>query len=233
MITDVPLSVTTTPPGRGGERPYDDHVGPDGLLRYHYRYNQPGDEDHRDNVGLRMALREQIPLVYFHGLVPGEYLASWPVYIVSDDPSTRTFTVAVDDPAALNPELPSAIVDDARRQYHTRLVRSRLHQAAFRVRVLKAYRECCAVCRLRHRELLDAAHIVPDVEESGEPVVVNGLSLCKLHHAAFDANIMGVRPDYILEVRAAVLQEHDGPMLRHGLQGIHGEALTLPHRTED
>jgi hypothetical protein len=59
--------------------------------------------------------------------------------------------------------------------------------------VLRAYRDCCAVCRLRHEELLDAAHILPDGHPRGEPVVRNGLALCKLHHAAFDRHILGIR----------------------------------------
>ena len=54
---------------------------------------------------------------------------------------------------------------------------------------------------LRHHELLEAAHIVADSDPEGEPVVSNGLALCKLHHAAFDANILGVHPDYRVEVR--------------------------------
>ncbi len=37
-----------------------------------------------------------------------------------------------------------------------------MHQQEFRQRVLRAYRERCAICRLRHEELLDAAHILPD-----------------------------------------------------------------------
>jgi putative restriction endonuclease len=83
--------------------------------------------------------------------------------------------------------------------------------------VLRAYRDCCAVCRLRHEELLDAAHILPDGHQKGEPVVRNGLALCKLHHAAFDRHILGIRPD-----------EVDGPMLRHGLQGFNGERIHAP-----
>ena len=54
--------------------------------------------------------------------------------------------------------------------------------------------------RACHAELLDAAHIVPDADE-GEPVIPNGLALCKLHHAAFDRYFLGVRPDYVLQVR--------------------------------
>jgi putative restriction endonuclease len=88
------------------------------------------------------------------------------------------------------------------------------------------------VCRLRHVELLDAAHILPDSHPRGEPVVPNGLALCKLHHAAFDTNIMGVRPDLVIEVRPEVLQETDGPMLRHGLQEVDGTSLHAPRRSD-
>jgi len=63
----------------------------------------------------------------------------------------------------------------------------------------------------------------------GEPIVPNGLALCKLHHAAFDAHILGVRPDYVIEVRRDILDETDGPMLRHGLQEIVGQLIHLPH----
>ena len=57
----------------------------------------------------------------------------------------------------------------------------------------------------------------------GLPVVANGLSLCKIHHAAFDSNMLGINPDYIIQVRGDVLKEHDGPMMKHGLQEHHGQ----------
>jgi putative restriction endonuclease len=86
----------------------------------------------------------------------------------------------------------------------------------------------CAFCRLRHQELLDAAHITADSEATGEPVVSNGLSLCKLHHAAFDRHFLTVRPDYVIEVRQSILEEEDGPMLLHGLKGMHGTTIFIP-----
>jgi putative restriction endonuclease len=116
----------------------------------------------------------------------------------------------------------------ARRRYITTAARHRLHQAAFREKVLQAYQQQCALCRLRHAELLDAAHIVADAEDAGEPVVENGLALCKLHHAAFDRHFLAVRPDYRVELRRDVMEEDDGPMLRHGLQGMHGGLILLP-----
>jgi len=99
---------------------------------------------------------------------------------------------------------------------------------SFRERVLAAYHQQCALSRLRHDELLDAAHIVPDGEEGGEPVIPNGLALCKLHHAAFDRYFLAIRPDYTVEVRRSILDEHDGPMLRHGLQGLHNTVIHAP-----
>jgi putative restriction endonuclease len=96
--------------------------------------------------------------------------------------------------------------------------------------VLTAYQQHCAICRLRHQELLDAAHIVADRDPEGEPKVSNGLALGKLHHAAFDFHIIGVNPDYRLEVRLDVMEEIDGPMLEHGLQGFHGSSLWMPSR---
>jgi putative restriction endonuclease len=122
--------------------------------------------------------------------------------------------------------------DSARRAYVTAVVRARLHQRAFRERVLRAYRRQCAFCRLRHEELLDAAHIVPDTEPAGEPVVRNGIALCTLHHAAFDRYFLGLRPDYVLEVRRDILDEHDGPTLVHALQALHGSRIIVPGQPE-
>jgi putative restriction endonuclease len=181
-------------------------------------------------------MRRDVPLIYFHAIAKGKYLAVWPVFIVGDDPAALTFRVAVDDAElALSLARRTGAVDeiaeydaDSRRRYVTGLVRRRLHQRTFRERVLRAYHEQCALCRLRHGELLDAAHIVPDSEELGEPHVPNGISLCKLHHAAFDAFFLAVRPDYRIEIPGWILDEDDGPMLVHGLQKLHRQRIALP-----
>jgi putative restriction endonuclease len=115
-----------------------------------------------------------------------------------------------------------------RRGYITALTKRRIHQQAFRERVLTAYRQQCALCRLKHGALLDAAHIVPDSDPEGEPVTSNGIALCKLHHAAFDRHFLAVRSDYRVEIRSDVLEETDGPMLKHGLQGLHLQLITVP-----
>ena len=225
LMTEAPLSITTIPGG-----PYDDSIGSGGALSYRYRGTDPA---HPDNRGLRRAMQDQLPLVWFWRVTPGQYLAAFPVFIVGDHPEALTFDVQVDDPIALaQPSAAETFVSEdraaIRREYVTAIVRRRVHQQAFRARVIEAYRTHCAFCRLRHQELLDAAHITADTEATGEPVVSNGLSLCKLHHAAFDRHFLTVRPDYTIEVRRSILEETDGPILIHGLQGLHERPIYLP-----
>jgi putative restriction endonuclease len=224
-VLDLPISIATSP-----RNPYGDVIGDDGLLLYRY---QGSSARPYDNELLRQAMHGALPLIYFHGLSKGFYAALWPAVIVADDPASQTFTVACEDVDVLRPELPATVVDEARRAYVTRLAVARLHQAAFRQRVLRAYGERCTVCRIRHLQLLDAAHILADRHEHGDPVVANGLALCKIHHAAFDANFLGVRPDHVVEIRDDVLQEIDGPMLRHGIQEHHGTKIVVPQASRD
>jgi putative restriction endonuclease len=175
-------------------------------------------------------MQHGVPLIYLVGIVPGRYMAVWPVYIVRDHPQELSFSVAVDAPYM--PVIANVKLDpvslEARRAYVTVETQRRLHQQSFRERVLRAYREQCAICRLRHEELLEAAHILPDGHPKGEPIVPNGLALCKLHHAAYDRNILGIRPDLIVEIRLDILREADGPMLQHGLQGFEGRTIHTP-----
>lgn len=217
------LSIRTSFTPVGQAPPYDDAEGPDGLLRYKYR---GGDPSHPENVALRRAYEQGLPVMWFVAAARGEYVPIYPVWIVGDEPRSLQFVVAFDVAQRLVPV--GEVGDDARRRYVERLTRLRLHQPVFRVRVLGAYRNQCAMCRLRHTSLLDAAHILPDGHPRGGPVVANGLSLCRLHHAAYDGNLLGVRPDLVVEVRSDVRDEIDGPMLTHGLQEMAGVRLLRP-----
>ncbi|HZM54514.1 MAG TPA: HNH endonuclease, partial [Acidimicrobiales bacterium] len=226
----VPLSITTAPPKPGKDRPYDDQIGDDHLLRYKYRGT---DIRHRENAGLRRAMVENLPLIYFWGIAVGQYFPVWPAFVAADDPGSLTFTVGFDAEQAIGGRELLEAGADARRAYITQERLVRVHQAQFRQKVLVAYRSSCAICRLRHTELLDAAHILPDGHPRGEPIVPNGLALCKIHHAAFDRNILGIRPDLQVEVRADILEEVDGPMLRYGLQACDKKQLLVPRRPGD
>jgi len=223
---DLPISIRT-----GIDDPYGDVAGDDGLLQYRYFQTDPS---HPHNIGLRRCMIEGRPLVYLRAVQKGVYTALWPLVLVNDDPASLTFTAACEDVESLAPGVAPQDADAARRAYVTRMALVRLHQAKFRQQVLTAYSTRCTVCRLQHRELLDAAHIVGDTHELGDPVVTNGLAMCKIHHAAFDANIMGIRPDRVVEIRAEILEEVDGPMLRFGLQSLHGAPLMhVPRKPDD
>ncbi len=155
----------------------------------------------------------------------------FPVYVVGDDAGARQFTLAVHESLRFLARADQKSI--AERHYAERIARFRLHQAEFRGRVLRAYATRCAVCSLRHGRLLDAAHIIGDRQDGGEPVVQNGLSLCKIHHAAFDGNLLGISPDYEVGINRELLAEVDGPMLQHGLQEMHGRVLVLPDRRRE
>jgi len=224
---DAALAFTTTYTPPGGRPPYRDVEGPDGLPRYKYRGIDP---ELPDNRAMRAAHRLGLPLVWFVGVDRGLFLARRPVYLVADEPDRLQFSVALDEEqyVAASSDIPL----DVRQRNVLRLTRLRLHQPVFRAQVLRAYDTRCTVCRLKHQPLLDVAHIQPD-SEGGLPFVPNGLAMCKIHHAAYDAGILGIRPDYRVEVSEEVLRETDGPMLQHGLQEVHGWRLEVPKRVAE
>lgn len=233
VLPELPLSITTAAPDPHRKAPYDDGFSQDGfLLLYRYRGTDP---QHHENVGLRSAMLQRKPLIYFHGVVESEYFSAWPVYIVGDEPAQLRFQVAMDDAKFVSEGLGMVAEGSEvpRREYITVTTRQRLHQRSFRVRVLRAYQRRCALCRLSHEQLLDAAHILPDTDPLGDPVVSNGLALCKLHHAAFDKNFIGIRSDLVVQVRRDILDESDGPMLIHGLQGFHDRRILVPRRSDE
>lgn len=228
---DAALSIRTTYAARPEDRPYEDVEGPDGYLRYKWQGTDP---DAYDNRALRVAMERGRPLTWFVGIAPGQFVPLYPVWLVGEEPADHQFVIALDD--AMREQWRQANETFAhpadlalRREYAAQIVRTRLHQRAFRQRVLIAYRSRCALCGLRHVELLDAAHIKED-SEGGEPTVPNGVAMCAIHHRAFDAQVMGIRPDYVVEVRGDVLEERDGPTLLHALQGLHRASLVVPRQ---
>ncbi|HEU5030988.1 MAG TPA: HNH endonuclease [Spirillospora sp.] len=221
------LSILTTYTSDGARAPYEDALGADGFLRYKYQ----GNPQHYTNRGLREAHALGVPLIWFFGVQQGLYLPFHPVWIVADEPEESQVAVALEE--SQTKLAGHASLTPLERRYSERISRQRLHQPVFRQRVIRAYDTSCAMCRLRHASLLDAAHIIPDRDDRGLPAVSNGLSLCKIHHAAYDANILGIRPDLTIQVRTDILQEVDGPMLKHGLQEMNGLTLTLPRRRAD
>ena len=204
--------------------PYDDKVTSEGLV-YAYR---AGSLDHFQNRALRAAHELQVPIVYFLGTRPRRYQVTYPCYVIADDPAARAVVVSFGKLVGpLDEREPVPLDEPIERQYATRQVRTRMHQGRFRGLVLPAYRDRCAVCRLKEIRLLDAAHILGDLEDRGDAVVANGVSLCSIHHRAFDQHLVGVTSDYEVRVSPRLLEDDDGPMLEL-LKGFHGKTLDVP-----
>ena len=224
------LVLVTTPPKPGAPPPYEDQVDlEEGVVVYSYR---DGPIDSPDNRALRAAAVEGVPLIYFWGIAPGQYQPVLPVFAVSDDPGTRTVLLAV-GPAFIDVEHLRQPRARDERAWRLREVSVRLHQNRFRVDVLRAYRTRCAVCQLRERSLVQAAHIIEDPDPDGIAAVVNGIALCAMHHLAYDRNLMGIDPSGIVHIGKRLRDTTDGPMLREGLLGFHGAHLHFPRRQQD
>src|SRR5665647_907507 len=206
--------------------PYADREISPGVWEYAYEKGSP----EGTNTKLRRAGELGLPVIFFLKLDTAVFVPVSLAFVIDDDRDRRVFTVALEEVGLLaDPLHPTEL----QRRYAERIVRQRMHQPAFRGLVLRAYALRCTVCSLHHGALLDAAHIVPDTEPAGIPTTPNGLALCKIHHAAYDQNMLGVSPDYRVAINQELLDEVDGPMLRHGLQEMHGLTITLPERRVD
>ena len=226
------LSVKRVVPRAGRTARYDDQVADDAAC---FTYNLQDDPNGFDNAILLEAHRLRSPIIYLYGIAPSTYVPLFPSFIIDVDRHQGSCTIAVDSPRLQvipAPENENPALLEARRAYLTRESKVRLHQAAFRQLVLKAYDLRCTVCRLPQVELLEAAHIIPDRDERGRPEVPNGLSLCRLHHGAFDKAILGVRPDGLVEISRKVMGEHDGDVLERGIKAFNGRSITWPKRFE-
>jgi putative restriction endonuclease len=228
------LSVNTVFPKSGNRVWYDDQrevhrqiFDGEEMVDYAFMGENPNSADNR---WLREAFENHVPIVYFLGIAPGRYQAILPAFIGGWDATGRRAQIAFGLPEQRSLVPPATEIE---RRYALRAVKQRLHQASFREAVIGAYRGRCALSGLPEPMLLDAAHIVEDRDELlGQPVVRNGIPLSKIHHAAFDAHLIGIDPDYGLHVSERLLGQNDGPMLE-AIKGLDGGLLRLPKRSQD
>ncbi len=228
------LSIRTVYPRPGARVWYDDQrvvhkqiYDGDDLVDYAFMGTDPSVAE---NQWLRQAMLDRVPVVYFLGVAPGFYKAIFPVYIAEWDAANLRAKVAFAEPGQFQARMPETTTD---RRYALREVQRRLHQASFREAVIAAYKGRCAISGLPETLLLDAAHIVEDKDEKlGQPVVPNGIPLSKIHHAAFDAHLIGIDPDFRIHVSERLLSKKDGPLLE-GLKLLQDQSIHLPQRAKD
>jgi putative restriction endonuclease len=232
------LSLATAPPKVGRPAPYEDEFD-DATGRFTYRFREaraPTDaarlQAAADNRALVAAHSLAVPLIYFRGIAPGQYAIIAPAFVVAIDQEARIAGLQAGLPLADTGPAGLVSAEDIRR-YATREALVRLHQHRFRAAVLRAYTTRCAVCRLREANLPQAAHILEDRDPRGLARIDNGISLCAIHHLAYDRNLLGIDPAGVVHIAQRLLDEIDGPMLTSGLQGFHGSQIFQPRRGDE
>jgi putative restriction endonuclease len=223
------LSIKTTIPRVGRGARYADIHEDEGSFIYKLQGRDP---NFHDNKRLRESWEDRSPLIYFYGVSESRYEAIWPVFVTSWNPTD--LSVQIDVGSILpGPESGRTSLREVERQYTTRKTKLRLHQSVFREMVLDAYQDRCAFSGLPVRRLLQAAHIVADVEPHGIAAVRNGIALSPIHHAAFDAHLLGVTPEGIIQVSDRLMEVTDGPTLEYGLKALKGSRISVPpHQAE-
>ena len=231
------LSIKTVMPRPGRKVWYaDQNASRDALfaadteVKYAFKGADPNSWE---NVLLRDAAEGQIPLIYFIAVAPTIYAALYPAFLVDWDPDGLETGVVFSKSIApgSGASFPKSEVE---RRYRMIEVKQRVHQAEFREAVLDAYSNRCVITGLPVKDLLDASHIVPDGDETwGQPVLPNGLLLSKIHHAAYDANLIGIDADRRVHVSEELLSQQDDPILRKAIQAMKGLEIRSPKRQED
>jgi putative restriction endonuclease len=110
------LSFMTTYSATEASAPYDDAPGPDGFLRYKYRGTDP---KQGDNCAIREAMDERLPMIWFYGVWPGTYLATFPVFAIAEERAQHQFVVSADVPANLAEPLAGPAIEREYRLVHT------------------------------------------------------------------------------------------------------------------
>ncbi|RKU11822.1 hypothetical protein C6501_11995 [Candidatus Poribacteria bacterium] len=111
--------------------------------------------------------------------------------------------------------------------------KKKIREPGFRRTIMRIYDYTCAVCELQiltldGESVTEAAHIIP-FNKSNNDDVRNGISLCKLHHWAFDRYLFSVDESYIITV--SDLMTEKGPT-EWMLKTLYGKAILLPKQQE-
>lgn len=224
LTDNAALSIKTVTPSRTGRTaPYDDGELEDGVVNYRLQRNG---EASVFNQHLLEACSRQVPLIYLRGLKDGLYEVFYPVFVEECSFQSGLARVVFDQ-AAPGLDARHSGFAEVPVQYSYGLQKNRLHQRAFRQRVLAAYGLRCALTSLPLVDLLEAAHIVGD-SQGGVASVQNGIAMSTFHHTAYESNLMGIDPDGKIILSDQVRATRDGPMFSQGLLGIEGQRMRFP-----
>lgn len=226
------LSIKTTKPRPGRDNIYDDQETSEGFFRYALKKGHPRQGSNRY---LWEAMENQTPFVYFHAIAPGRYKAIWPCFVTNIHEIEMFCEVVVGDPLIARNTQPTIVeyppLNIPARAYAVRETRVRLHQATFRANVLRAYNDRCALSGLPIIELLEAAHITPDSFAHSSTEVSNGITMTRLHHRAYDSDLIGITSEFKIVVGRKIKEQSDIPILST-IKKLDGSSLILPKQMQ-
>lgn len=196
------LSVKTTVPRGGRPKLYRDQ-NPGGLVTHTstgllaYDLQAKGRSAATRNEWLLRAMERRLPLIYFHGVREGVYQPIAPVWVVDHDAAQGCVALATGDVAGIRSTV--RVTDGMGSAYSRGFHLRRNDQSRFSTLVREAYGWQCALSGLSVPELLVGARIAPHFSDTPD-TARNGISMSVLHRGAFNANLVGIDPDYRIHV---------------------------------
>lgn len=178
---------------------YPDELAEDGVIYHYPKARRLGGRDNSEIAATKAASVNQVPVFVITRPRPTSAVRDVHLaWVEGWDDDERWFLVSFGDPPPsesidpLTDQAPFQLRDERPRKPVE--VKSRPGQHRFKFQVLRRYGSSCAMCDLRVRELLEAAHIVTD-EENGSNDPRNGLVLCRNHHVALDRGLLAIHPE--------------------------------------
>jgi putative restriction endonuclease len=227
QMSECAISIKTTMQRDGSEGIYNDHHDSGEHYKYALQRSVPRGVN---NKYLWASIASGTMLIYFQAITLGQYTVIWPWFVADILPEKGYALIAESHKSSASMlandkyEVPTVIES----RYQVRETKVRMLQASFRQNVLAAYSGKCAITGLQNKTLLEAAHIIPDSELGKLQYVSDGIALSRIHHRAYDLNLLGICPDNQIHISEELKQGKDNKFMRDALLEFEGGKLAMP-----
>lgn len=111
-------------------------------------------------------------------------------------------------------------------------IKRKARSIAFSDEIKKLYNYKCAICMVERfnrkgNPEVEAAHIYPK-EKNGPDKVINGISLCRLHHWAFDNGLLSIDNDYNVIIPDEIKYDKN----YKDIYKFENKKILLPHKNQ-
>lgn len=111
------------------------------------------------------------------------------------------------------------------------IVKQRINQDFFRRTVLTSYKQTCCITGINNPSLLEASHILDwSKDESERTNPENGLCLNSLFHKAYDSNLIGINPDFEIQISKNFFVKNPDNKTYEYIMSFNKKKITLPDR---